>query len=276
MRLCAYAKLNLSLRVRGRRADGFHEIESLVQTIDLCDVITLELVPSGIEVENDLRLPIDEDLAARAARLLLAEKVDDRGVRIVVHKGIPAGAGLGGGSSDAAAVLRGLDRLTAPLLPPLRLAALAEDLGSDVPLFLTGGLVRVGGRGEKVTGLPTVRQEGFVVLLPPVSSTTKTVYEAFDRTASGTSGAALRLGENDLWPAARACYPELAAYDEAIRALPAVYAGMSGSGAAFFAAFATRQAARRACARLAAALPEAQVASCEPTPVGQTIDEGDG
>ena len=276
MRLRAHAKLNLSLRVRGVRADGFHEIESLVQTIDLFDRITLDLTRSGIEADNDLGVPADEDLAVRAARLLLREKGVAAGVRIVVRKGIPVGAGLGGGSSDAAAVLWGLDRLTGPAVPRSRLEAFAAALGSDVPLFLTGGRLRITGRGERIAAARSVGGEHFVVLVPPISCDTGVVYAAFDGLRAIGGQATLCPGENDLWPAARARYPQLAPYAEAVGKLPAIYGGMSGSGAAFYAAFETVQAAREAGNRLAARFPEARVVRCEPTCGGQTIDEGEG
>ncbi len=154
MKVLAYAKLNLALRVVGRREDGLHAIESFVQTVDLADRLTVERREEGVTVENSLALPPGEDLAARAATLLLREKGDPCGAEITVEKRIPAGAGLGGGSSDAAAVLAALDRLTPPRLPRTRLADLARRLGADVSLFLTGGRLRMEGAGERVTGLP--------------------------------------------------------------------------------------------------------------------------
>jgi len=277
MKVRAHAKLNLSLRVRGVRPDGFHEIESLVQTIDLSDRITLEATGSGVEVDNDLGVPDAEDLTARAAHLLFREKRPAGGVRIVVRKGIPAGAGLGGGSSDAAAVLVGLDRLTPPRLPRARLGVLAGELGSDVPLFLTGGRVRIAGRGERVASMAPVRGEHFVLCLPPISCDTRAVYEAFDRLPGSERTTPLCPGENDLWPAARSCYPELSPYAEAVAELAAVdYSGMSGSGAAFYSVFGSAAAAEAAGGRLAARFPEARIVLCVPTCAGQTIDEGDG
>ncbi|MDD5264740.1 MAG: 4-(cytidine 5'-diphospho)-2-C-methyl-D-erythritol kinase, partial [Candidatus Bipolaricaulis sp.] len=164
-RLLAYAKLNLSLRVRGRRPDGYHDIDSIVQTIDLADRLLVHVTDGdGLHVTNDLPRLEGPDLAERAAAAVLAAKEVRRDVTIDVAKGIPAGAGLGGGSSDAAAVLRFLDLAIPPALPADRLYAVAAELGSDVPLFLIGGCVRIQGRGERVEARPEPRTETFAIL----------------------------------------------------------------------------------------------------------------
>ncbi len=267
--LHAYAKLNLSLRVIMRRDDGFHDLDSLVQTIDLADTITLERTTGGIEVENDLGIPFEEDLAARAALLLLQEKKVEGGMRIKVRKKIPTGAGLGGGSSDAAAVLWGVNRLTTPALPHARLSLLAARLGSDVPLFLTGGLLRFSGRGERITPLSHPRTERFVILVPPVHCATATVYDRFDRLGSSAiRKTPYSLGENDLYRPALSLYPLLIPYAKAIETIGADYFGMSGSGSSFFAAFANEIRAHSAEGDLAAAFPAAFVHLCEATDSG--------
>lgn len=276
MKLLAYAKLNLALRIRGCRPDGFHEIDSLIQTIDLADTITVARTASGVDVSNDLGISLEEDLAARAAYLLLEEKDCREGVTIEVKKQIPIGAGLGGGSSDAAAVLWAVDRLTPPALPPDRLSCLAANLGADVPLFLSGGLVRVTGRGEEVASLPYVREEHFVVLVPPVHCVTAAVYKYLDSLdAPLEAGGDLCLGENDLEPAALALYPALLPYAQAIAKLDAEYSGMSGSGSSFFAAFARLERAVAAKGKLASSFPEASVRLCQRTHFGHAIRKED-
>jgi len=267
--LHAYAKLNLSLRVIRRRNDGFHDLDSLVQTIDLADKITLERTTGKIEVENDLGIPFEEDLAARAALLLLQEKRIEGGIKIRVQKKIPMGAGLGGGSSDAAAVLWGADRVTPPSISHARLSLLSSRLGSDVSLFLTGGLLRLGGRGEQITPLPHPRTERFVVLVPPIYCATAAVYARLDRFGSSAGRKpSYNLGENDLYTPALSLYPVLIPYAKAIEAVGADYSGMSGSGSSFFAAFSDEIGAHSAQRDLAAAFPTAFVYLCEATDSG--------
>jgi 4-diphosphocytidyl-2-C-methyl-D-erythritol kinase len=275
--LHAYAKLNLSLRVIRRRNDGFHDLDSLVQTIDLADTITLERTTGKVEVENDLNIPFEEDLAARAALLLFQEKKVEGGMKIRVRKKIPMGAGLGGGSSDAAAVLWGADQLTPPSLSHARLSLLASLLGSDVSLFLAGGLLRINGRGERITPLAHPRTEHFVILVPPVHCATAAVYDRFDRLGGSTvTRASDNLGENDLYTPALSLYPVLIPYAKAIEAVGADYSGMSGSGATFFAAFADEAKARFAQHDLAASFPTAFVHLCETTDSGYHLcDETD-
>lgn len=170
----AYAKVNLTLEVLGRRDDGYHDIVSIMQTVDLADTLTLEEA-DGITLEcDDPTLAGADNLALKAARLLADETGVKRGVRITLRKGIPVAAGLGGGSADAAAVLLGLDRLWKPKLPPERLSSLAAKLGSDVPFFLHGGTAMVQGRGEVVRPMPPADIKWLVVLTPAINIPSKT------------------------------------------------------------------------------------------------------
>ncbi len=269
IRVSAFAKINLSFRVLHRRTDGFHEINSLVQTIDLADEIDITKNDGLIEIENDLVLPPGKDLAWRAARAVLDEKESSIGVRIVVRKRIPAGAGLGGGSSDAAATLWGVDRLTLPGLSHETLCTIAADLGSDVPLFLTGGLVRATGRGECITVAGVPRKEWFVILVPPIHCDTARVYAAWDDTSHVYEDRPpLALGENDLSAAAFSVYPKLVAYRQAVIDIGAAYAGMSGSGSAFYAAFPEHEAALAAKTEMEKKFPQADVYLCRGTDKG--------
>ncbi|MEN6368559.1 MAG: 4-(cytidine 5'-diphospho)-2-C-methyl-D-erythritol kinase [Thermotogota bacterium] len=273
--LLAYAKLNLSLRVRGRRPDGYHEIDSIVQTIDLADRLRIHVAEGdGLRVTNDLPGLEGPDLAARAATAALATKDARRDITIDVRKGIPAGAGLGGGSSDAAAVLRSLDLVVPPVLPGHQLHDVAAQLGSDVPLFLVGGCVRIRGRGEQLESCPELRTETFTVLVPPIHCATPVVYATWHAHPASTD-APCALGANDLLAPALATHPALLPYDRAIRGLGGHYAGMSGSGSAFYAAFVESSEARCAADVLERMFPEARVFLCRPTPsASRRVNEG--
>lgn len=268
----AFAKINLILRILRRREDGYHEIDSIVQTIDLADLLTVEPA-RGVQVENDLTDIDGEDLAALAARAVLRRKPGAEGVRITVKKGIPAGAGLGGGSSDAAAVIRAVDRLFPPRLSPEELLSVAAEVGSDVPLFLYGGRLRMRGRGEVITRIDAAAEESFLLLVPPLRSDTGRVYRRW-RPGVGGRASDAGLGANDLLSPALSIYPELVAYHRAVDRLDSLYAGMSGSGASFYAAFADPDSARGAAGRLRREFPRALVFVCSPTEEGHRITRG--
>ena len=272
----AFAKLNLFLAVHGRREDGFHEIESVVQTIDLADRIEVSVRPgTGIVVENTLADISGLDLAERAAAAWLAVREVSLHVEIRIQKGIPAGAGLGGGSSDAAAVLQSLDRLVPPRLADEDLKALAAGIGSDVTLFLVGGCVRVTGRGEIAERFPGTRRERFVVVVPPVRCPTADVYGAWTAHRTPHSATALAFGSNDLLAPALAVRPQLRRYAEVVARGGGLYSGMSGSGSSFYVAFSSEDRAA-ACAReLRAAQPDCAVFDCAPTSAGMALQEGE-
>ncbi len=275
IRLAAYAKLNLSLSILGLRQDGFHELESIVQTIDLADTITIEFIGRTLVVENNLAIPRDDDLVWQAANLVLADK-KTTGVRIVVEKNIPAGAGLGGGSSDAAAVLWALDRFITPSMLKQHLVELARELGSDVPLFLTGGLMTISGRGERVSAFSEKRPELFILLIPPIHCVTSAVYTQFDHSVRGRrkrSTPAI-LGQNELEQAALEIYPDLDLYREAITSVEADFSGLSGSGASYFGAFKSPAAAKVAYEKLTRSCSGASVHLCSATESGYHLEEG--
>ena len=177
----AYAKINLTLDVLGRRSDGYHELVTVMQTIDLHDTICLTAT-DGEQVEvicTNPELSNEENLAARAVRLLYQHLVRPRGLRIELIKRIPAAAGLGGGSSDAAAVLLGLQQWWHLRLPFAELQRLAATLGSDVPFFLTGGLACCEGRGERVIPLNPYwpsQMRWLLLLKPAISVSTGAVF----------------------------------------------------------------------------------------------------
>ena len=181
MALKAYAKINLALEVLGKRPDGFHEVSMIMQAVSLHDTVTLTLQSDGITLACDhAGLPCDSgNLAFRAALLVQQECGVDKGVHIELEKRIPLAAGLAGGSSDAAAVLRGLNTLWELGLSAGELERLAARLGSDVPFCLWGGTVHATGRGEILRPLPELAGFGVVLAQLPLEVSTAWVYGNF-------------------------------------------------------------------------------------------------
>lgn len=179
--LAAPAKLNLTLEIIARREDGFHELETIFQTVDLHDLVTVALSPGdGIQLTcDDQSLPTDQrNLAWRAADAFMRTGVEHHAVTIHLSKRIPHGAGLGGGSSDAAAVLRALSRLLPDAPAVQQLPQLAAGLGSDVPFFLVGGTALGHGRGEQLTILPDLPAFPVTICMPAGSVSTPAAYGA--------------------------------------------------------------------------------------------------
>ena len=170
----AYAKINLTLEALGKRADGYHEVVTVMQTIDLCDELALEQSDALSLRCSDPALETDDNLALRAARLLRSHANHEGGAAMRLRKSIPVAAGLGGGSSDAAAARVGLRRLwrLEQAVPDLR--PLAAALGSDVPFLLAGGTAIAHGRGDAVTPLPAMQRTHLVLLAPRVDIPNKT------------------------------------------------------------------------------------------------------
>ena len=265
-RLRAHAKINLYLRVLGRRSDGFHEIETVVQSITLHDALELELGGEGIRLEvSDPSLPNGpSNLAWRAAAALLPDPGPGGGVRLRLTKRIPVGAGLGGGSSDAAAALVGVNSLCGLGLAGGELQRLAADLGSDVPYFLSGGTALLTGRGTEVRALPDLPRADLLVVPAAEPLSTADVYAQIQepltlasRTASISGSGRIpadfeslvRLG-NDLEPPAVRLRPAIGRVREALLAAGARVAAMTGSGSAVFGVFSGVTAAREAATKL--------------------------
>ena len=182
----AYAKLNLSLDVTARREDGFHELAMLMQTVSVCDELTLSLNDAGkVSASCSLHfIPTDErNLAVRAARCYLDAVGEERGVHIRMEKSIPVGAGMGGGSADAAAVLRGMNRLFDERLDRRALEELACSIGSDVAFCVAGGSALARGRGEILEDLPALPDCLFVIAKPDFSISTPELYRKLDSVA---------------------------------------------------------------------------------------------
>ncbi|HHV71375.1 MAG TPA: 4-(cytidine 5'-diphospho)-2-C-methyl-D-erythritol kinase [Clostridia bacterium] len=182
LKVKAKAKINLYLDVLYKRADGYHEVKMVMQSVDLADIIELVPVSEGISVFSDLPyLPNDERNLAYRAAVLLQEKYNvDQGVRIYLEKRIPVAAGLAGGSTDAAAVLMALNKLWKLNLPLSELEQLAAELGSDVPFCLYGGTALAEGRGELITPLPSLGKFWTVIATPSFSVSTAEVYRSLD------------------------------------------------------------------------------------------------
>jgi 4-diphosphocytidyl-2-C-methyl-D-erythritol kinase len=262
--LPAPAKLNLFLHVLGRRPDGYHELQSVLALIDLADWIDIERRDDGeLRRHGDLVGAVEHDLALRAALLLQQTSGTRFGADITVAKRIPAGAGLGGGSSDAATVLLALNRIWDCGLPRERLAALALQLGADVPFFVHGSNAFAEGLGERVTALP-LRPAQYALIWPQVHVSTREIFSDPGLTCAtkatkmsdfaGFAGPATQrlFGANDLQAVAvRRCPPIAEALAHLVGA-GLNTARMTGSGSAVFAPAHGAAAAARAVADLPA------------------------
>lgn len=257
MRYLAPAKLNLFLHVTGRRPDGFHDLETVFQLIDLHDVLDIEVRRDGRIVREPpprdpllARLRDSEDLTVRAARLLQQQSGTQLGASIHVEKHIPAGAGLGGGSSDAASVLVALNAQWELGWPVARLAALGLVLGSDVPVFVHGRNAFAGGRGEQLTALQ-LPPRWFLIVDAGVAVSTRDLFAARELTRD-TPPLTIRAlpddgGRNDFEPVVRARYPRIA---QVFTALAPLGPRLTGTGGCVFTAFDTRAAAESVAADL--------------------------
>ncbi len=241
MKQFAPAKINLYLHILGCRPDGFHELETLMVPISLGDTLEIDLLPQGIEFTcSDPALSDAQDnLATRAARIFLDEFKLATGVRIHLEKAVPVGAGLGGGSSDAAAVLLALRQLTGIDCADSKLAELAGRLGSDIPFFIYGRPAICHGRGEIIE--PVILRERYQGLLvhPGFGVSTPWAYKTYAQSPrQGDTGrvfADVTL-RNDLEPPAFSKYPWLPTVKKWFRAQPEVLDSlMSGSGSSVFA-----------------------------------------
>ncbi len=253
--LPAPAKLNLFLHVTGRRDEDYHLVETLLVPIDRGDRLTLSLRDDSqvVRVRGPAGVAAGDDLAVRAARLLQRACGVSRGVGIDVDKRIPLGGGLGGGSTDAATVLLGLNRMWELGLPRARLMELALELGADVPFFIFGVPAFARGIGEVLEAV-SLPPTWFVVLTPPVQVATAEVFAAPELTRNSRSAKmsvfSEGYGRNDLQAVAASRFPEIAASLDALarEAADAESVAMSGSGACVFAAFSAEQAALQALA----------------------------
>lgn len=251
--LQAPAKVNLALLVSARRGDGYHDVSTVMQTVDLCDTLTLTGEGRGLTLTcTDPAVPADDsNLVLRAARLFFAEAglpVPDLHFRL--EKRIPSQAGLGGGSSNAASALLALRTLYAPALSDEKLECMAARLGSDVPFFIRGGTMHCTGRGERIAPLPPLTAGWFVIVKPPEGFSTPAMYRRLDELPpepARPDGMTAALESGDIRAVAAALYnsferavpPDSAvrAIENALRVHGALAAMLSGSGSAVFGLF---------------------------------------
>lgn len=176
----AYAKINIGLKIVGKREDGYHDIETTLATINLSDSITFEQTKHGISVESQgLDIPLEDNLCYRAAERFMRKYRIAKGVRIRLIKNIPVGGGLGGGSSDAACVLRGLSRLYNVKTSDEDLMALSREIGADVPFFIKGGAAYARGRGDMLTYFKLPRMS-LIIYYPGYPISTEWAYNEHD------------------------------------------------------------------------------------------------
>ena len=259
----APAKLNLSLQVFGKRPDGYHNIRSVMVPVSLYDEVTVEEAPAGISVECDAPgVPTDAANSCRkAAALFITWAGTPAGVRIRIRKAIPLESGWGGGSSDAAAALKGLIALTGEHPSPDVLLAMAVRVGADVPFFLPGGAALVEGLGERVTPLPWNVPFHAVIVRPAFGLSTREGYARLGRVPGDpppcgrvpsfrTFSDVAAVVRNDFEAAWGPSHPEIAAIRRELVSAGAEAAGLSGSGSAVFGLFPSEAAAREARGKL--------------------------
>jgi len=270
LQLRAFAKINLCLRILGRRPDNYHELRTIFQTISLRDTLTLSLVPKGISLEvSDVALPTGpENLVWRAIDAMRNELKLSFGVHALLEKRIPVARGLGGGSSDAAAALVGMLRLTKKKVPLERLMEIAASLGADVPFFLFGGRALAVNRGDEIYPLPDTRKESIVVVSPrDIGVSTKDAYQWISAELTN------RMEPPKIWGFCALCWsrqervandfeqpvfsrhPRLKEIRDGLLERGAADAALAGSGSAVFGIFRNPARARRA----ARAFPEDSV-----------------
>jgi 4-diphosphocytidyl-2-C-methyl-D-erythritol kinase len=252
-----FAKLNLDLRVLHKRPDHYHELRTVFQTISLKDSLQVEYKSAKrTQIKISSSIEIEDNVVVRSAKMVLDHLKTTAWVRFVIHKKIPLGAGLGGGSSDAAAVLIALPALAGKHIPFPHLVRLAESLGSDVPFFLQGGTALGVGRGSEVYPLPDLPSTVALVVSPGIHVSTANAYKTLNQTAltspaespilrefqtiawnlAGSSLDQLPL-KNDFEEAVFGIHRELAAQVRKLRKLGAKPALMTGSGSALFGIF---------------------------------------
>ncbi len=261
MVLKAYAKINLGLRVLKKREDGFHDIETIFHRINLFDELTIEPSETSISItSNNQTLPTDEkNLCWKAVELLRTEVGTTRGAAVYLNKKIPLGSGLGGGSSDAAAVLTTLPALWNIPIDASTLASVALNIGSDIPYFLHNKSAYAEGRGERLNFVRVSLPYSVLVVTPNIHVSTAWAYSELSKErrlmprrtkfydgATCTVAAIPSLMENDFEPVVFDAHPEIAELKQEILSHGAVYALLSGSGSSVFGLFNDENNARKA------------------------------
>lgn len=272
--LPAPAKLNLFLHITGRRADGYHELQTLFQFLDHGDTLGFRVREDGeIRLHGEIAgVPHDSNLIVRAARLLQQASATPLGADLWLDKRLPMGGGIGGGSSDAATTLLGLDHLWQLNLGLDRLAELGLRLGADVPVFVRGRAAFAEGVGERLTPLD-LDEPWFLVAVPQVSVSTAEIFSAPELTRNTpiikVCGLPEGGGHNDCQPVVEARYPEVR---NALNLLNKfVHARMTGTGACVFGSFPNRSDADKVSRQLPATLPSFTARGCNLSPLHRVL-----
>ena len=274
--LCACAKLNLYLDITGRRGDGYHLLETVMQSVDLCDYVTVTPAGAGITIGcSDPNIPAGEsNICHKAARVFFDRANIRGGAEIMIEKRIPSGAGMGGGSADAAAVLFGLNVLCGEPLDKGELLYLAAEIGADVPFCLVGGTKFCRGIGEIMTGLPAAPDCCFLVAKPEHSCPTGAAFMRYDESEIPPRGMPAEYSEGifpheKMYNVFRRLYDDERLERLVVKMMEcgALGAELTGSGSAVFGVFSDENAAARA----AVNFTDIFTAVCRPTAFGVKI-----
>ncbi|SHF13328.1 4-diphosphocytidyl-2-C-methyl-D-erythritol kinase [Caldanaerobius fijiensis DSM 17918] len=262
MKIKAYAKVNLSLNVLDRRSDGYHHIETIMQSINLYDVVQLEKSSNGIQLTCEgIKLPCDSrNIAYKAAELMIKRFRLQGGIKIHIQKHIPVAAGLAGGSTDAAAVIKGINKLYGLNLNDKDLSNIGLEIGADVPFCIKGGTGLAMGIGEEIVPLPTPKLD-IVLIKPGASASTKVIYQLYDELKEhvhpdvrgqaeaiikGDLKKVCKLAANGLEAVTMKICPEVVQAKKALIDSGCEVALMSGSGTAVYGIYRDKFAAQEA------------------------------
>lgn len=264
LKLKSPGKLNLRLDVLGRRPDGYHDLRMLNSTISLYDDIEINLTERGITVncENDPHVPSGEDnIVYKATKEIMAYSNKNVGIEINIKKSIPSGAGMGGGSSNAAAVILGLNQLLKIHLSKDKLMAIGLRFGADIPFFLFGSPAIAEGIGENLTKVKRLPKMPFVIVAPKLNVPTKGIYDKYESKGHSrenmelpreypTKKTVLRVLNNDLESVTSKQYPIVNEIKELLMKQGALGAQMTGSGPTVFGIFSDREKAEKTCKKI--------------------------
>lgn len=258
----SFAKINLTLDVLGKRADGYHNVKMIMQTVSLFDLVLVDQTKSGISISTNLRfLPTNEkNIAYAAAQTFFYKTGINGGCKIMIHKNIPVAAGLAGGSGNAAAVLQSLNMLYNTGLTNEQLCEMALELGADVPYCILGGTYLAEGIGEKLTPLPAMKKCVILMVKPPINVSTASIYNAIDsapiNNRPDTESMILALEQGDINSVAEnlsnvmgtvteELHPIIRGIKQKMMMNGAIGAEMSGSGPTVFGIFPDFETAKR-------------------------------
>ncbi|MFC1769067.1 4-(cytidine 5'-diphospho)-2-C-methyl-D-erythritol kinase [Nanoarchaeota archaeon] len=259
--LKSYAKVNLTLNIGNKLENGYHTLNSIMHLIDFYDDITIERIPSDkIEVDVNMDIPLKQNLCYKAAKLMRSKFNLNEGVKITLNKKIPIGAGLGGGSSNAASVMVGMNKLFKLNLDKNQLIDVAKEIGSDVPFFIIGGGAHVSGTGELVNPINDLPELNIVLVYPEFEISTALAYDLWDKKGScsipidvGNLNSVQRIASNisnDMQEVIFSSYEGLQDIKEKLIQYGALNASLSGSGPSIFGIFPDEQSANSAAEKM--------------------------